>query len=194
MTTYLCNVSGETGGGGGVETACRRHFAAALLAGWGGERQGPVHWPHHTAHSALQPAARWGHSQTHFGRFVALSFHNSCVILNPFTAKVANNWISNCQADRQSRFLTQSRTKTNSFTYQNCFINLGCLWCKQTHAAHSMPQKHKKIIANQFSRSKVINCLGELLTRLWNAWHSERHCVVTAGGERVKEVLPFQGL
>jgi hypothetical protein len=47
-------------------------------------------------------------------------------------------------------------------------------------------QKHKILIANQFSRSKVIDCVGELLTRLWNAWHSERHCVFTAGGERVK--------
>jgi hypothetical protein len=40
--------------------------------------------------------------------------------------------------------------------------------------------------ANQFSRSKVNDCVGELLTRRWNAWHSERHCVFTAGGERVK--------
>jgi hypothetical protein len=43
----------------------------------------------------------------------------------------------------------------------------------------------KKLIANQFSRSKVINCMRELLTRRWNTWHSKRHCVFTAGGERV---------
>jgi hypothetical protein len=30
-----------------------------------------------------------------------------------------------------------------------------------------------KLIANQFSRPKVIDCLGELLTRRWNAWHSD---------------------
>jgi hypothetical protein len=43
----------------------------------------------------------------------------------------------------------------------------------------------KKLITNQFRRSKVIDCVGELLTRRWNAWHSEKHCVFTAGGERV---------
>jgi hypothetical protein len=35
-------------------------------------------------------------------------------------------------------------------------------------------QKHKKLIVNQFRRSKVIACVGELLTRRWNAWLSER--------------------
>jgi hypothetical protein len=44
-----------------------------------------------------------------------------------------------------------------------------------------------KLIANQFSRSKVIDCVAELLTRRWNAWHSERHCVFTAGGEKVNQ-------
>jgi hypothetical protein len=44
----------------------------------------------------------------------------------------------------------------------------------------------KTLIANQFSGSKVIDCVGELLTRHWNAWHSKRQCVFTAGGERVK--------
>jgi hypothetical protein len=47
-------------------------------------------------------------------------------------------------------------------------------------------QKHQKLMANQFSRSKVIDCLGKLLTKRWTAWHSERHYVFTAGGERVK--------
>jgi hypothetical protein len=45
----------------------------------------------------------------------------------------------------------------------------------------------QKMIGNQFSRSKVIDCVRELLTRRWNAWHSERPCVFTVGGERVKE-------
>jgi hypothetical protein len=49
-----------------------------------------------------------------------------------------------------------------------------------------MLSKKKKLIANQFSRSKVIECVWELLTRRWNAWNSERHCIFTAGGERVK--------
>jgi hypothetical protein len=48
-----------------------------------------------------------------------------------------------------------------------------------------MLSKHTKIIANQCSRLKVIDCVGELLTRRWNAWHSERHSVFRAGGERV---------
>jgi hypothetical protein len=48
-------------------------------------------------------------------------------------------------------------------------------------------QKHtKKLVANQFSWSKVIDYVGELLTRRWNAWQAERYCVFTAGGERVK--------
>jgi hypothetical protein len=46
-------------------------------------------------------------------------------------------------------------------------------------------QKHKKLIANQFSRSKVMDFVWELLTGRWNAWHPERHCVFTAGGEMV---------
>jgi hypothetical protein len=46
-------------------------------------------------------------------------------------------------------------------------------------------KKKKKTIANQCSKSEVIDFVGELLTRHWNAWHSERHCVFTAGSERV---------
>jgi hypothetical protein len=57
----------------------------------------------------------------------------------------------------------------------------------QTDAQRMQYSKtQKKLIANQFSRSKVIDCVGELLTMRWNAWHSERHCVFTAGGEKVK--------
>jgi hypothetical protein len=51
---------------------------------------------------------------------------------------------------------------------------------------HPMLSKTQKMIANQLSRSKVIDCVGKLFTRHWNAWHSERHCVFTADGERVK--------
>jgi SRSO17 transposase len=47
-------------------------------------------------------------------------------------------------------------------------------------------EKHKILIANQFSKSKIIDCVGELLSRRWNGWHSERHFVFTADGERVK--------
>jgi hypothetical protein len=45
-----------------------------------------------------------------------------------------------------------------------------------------------KMIANQFSRSKVIDCVVQLLTMRWNAWQSERHRAFTAGGERVKDL------
>jgi hypothetical protein len=47
-------------------------------------------------------------------------------------------------------------------------------------------QKHAKLIENRFSRTKVqLTRVWELLTRRWNAWHCESHCVFTAGGERV---------
>jgi hypothetical protein len=50
--------------------------------------------------------------------------------------------------------------------------------------------KHTILIENRFSRSTVIqnsiNWLWAFLTRRCNAWHWERHCVFTAGGERVK--------
>jgi hypothetical protein len=48
-------------------------------------------------------------------------------------------------------------------------------------------QKHAKLIENWFSRWKIqLTRVWELLTRRWNAWHWESHCVFTAGGERVK--------
>jgi hypothetical protein len=51
-------------------------------------------------------------------------------------------------------------------------------------------QKHTKPIKTRFSRSNVIQNsidlrVWELLTRRWNVWHWERHCVFTSGGERV---------
>jgi hypothetical protein len=50
-------------------------------------------------------------------------------------------------------------------------------------------QKHAKLIENRFSRSKVLlTRMWEFLTRRWNAWHRESHCVFTAGGERVTVV------
>jgi hypothetical protein len=44
------------------------------------------------------------------------------------------------------------------------------------------------MIENRFNRSNVqLTRVWELLTRCWNAWHWESHCVITAGGERVKK-------
>jgi hypothetical protein len=73
------------------------------------------------------------------------------------------------------------------------FIDLGCLYSKQTQRAFnvfkntlnwmkidSVDQKLLKICSIDFS---WLVC--ELLTRRWNVWHWERHCVFTAGGERV---------
>jgi hypothetical protein len=54
-------------------------------------------------------------------------------------------------------------------------------------------QKHAKLIENLFSRSKVqLTRVWELLTRRWNAWHWESHCVFTAGVERVKDIFVLQ--
>jgi hypothetical protein len=73
------------------------------------------------------------------------------------------------------------------------FFYLGCffVFLLQTDAK-SIPcfQKQAKLIQNRFSRSKVhLTRVWELLTRRWNAWHWESHCVFTAGGERVKKGL-----
>jgi hypothetical protein len=68
------------------------------------------------------------------------------------------------------------------------FIDLGCLYCKQSQRAFNVKKKPAKLIENWFSRSKVqLTRVWKLLTRRWNAWHWESHCVFTAGGERVKE-------
>jgi hypothetical protein len=61
-----------------------------------------------------------------------------------------------------------------------------CLYCKQYAKSIQCFQKHAKLIENRFSRSKaVLTRVWELLTRRWNAWHWESHCVFIAGGERV---------
>jgi hypothetical protein len=70
------------------------------------------------------------------------------------------------------------------------FIDLGCLYCKQTQRAFNdfkntlnwlkIDSGDQKLFKIQLTR------VWELLTWRWNAWHWERHCVFTAGGERVK--------
>jgi hypothetical protein len=48
-----------------------------------------------------------------------------------------------------------------------------------------MHSNTQKLIASQFSKANVFDCVREPLTRRWNGWHSEKHCVFTAGGKRV---------
>jgi hypothetical protein len=51
-------------------------------------------------------------------------------------------------------------------------------------------RKEKKLIATgkSIQSSRVIDCVAKILARRrWNAWH-KRHCVLTAGGERVNAV------
>jgi hypothetical protein len=55
-----------------------------------------------------------------------------------------------------------------------------------THSAcNALKKTTKKLIVNEFRSSIVIDCVRKLLPRHWSAWQ-ERHCVFTAGGERVK--------
>jgi hypothetical protein len=70
------------------------------------------------------------------------------------------------------------------------FIDLGCLYCKQTQRAFNVFKNalnwlkiysvDKKLFKIQLTR------VWEFYTRRWNALHRERRCVFTAGGERVK--------
>jgi hypothetical protein len=74
------------------------------------------------------------------------------------------------------------------------FIDLGCLYCKQTQSIQCF-QKHAKLIENRFGRSKVqLTRVWELLTRCWNTWRWESRCVFTAGGERVKSCFVCRGM
>jgi hypothetical protein len=74
------------------------------------------------------------------------------------------------------------------------FIDLGCLYCKQTQRAFNVFRNTLNWLKNwkSINRLKVLlTRVWELLTRLWNAWHWETHCVFTAGGERVKTLVQF---
>jgi hypothetical protein len=104
--------------------------------------------------------------------------------INPFTAKVVNKRL----LGRPPKSLFGTKAHKN----KHLLIKIALLtWgvCNATDAqCIQYFQKHEKMIANQFSRSKVINCVGKLITRHWNAWHSERHCVFTGGGKRAKYI------
>jgi hypothetical protein len=106
---------------------------------------------------------------------------------NPFPADVANKQL----LGRQAKWLfgTKSHKNKPSFTYRNCFINLGCLSCKHRRKAHSMLSKTQKNWLQISSIGQKLLTVSELLTSRWNAWHSERHCIFTTGGEKVKAIF-----
>jgi hypothetical protein len=106
-------------------------------------------------------------------------------VLNPFTAEVAIMRLLGsaplshmCDQKRRSKLTGLSDLMTLFIDLQTDAKSIQCF------------QKHAKLIENRFSRSKVqLTRVWELLTRLWNAWHWESHCVFTAGGERVKVMV-----
>jgi hypothetical protein len=74
-------------------------------------------------------------------------------------------------------------------------IDLGCLYCRRKE--HSVLSKntqnwlktnsvYQKLCKIQLTR------VWELFTRRWNTWPWERHCVLTAGGERVNGESIYQ--
>jgi hypothetical protein len=72
------------------------------------------------------------------------------------------------------------------------FVDLGCLYCKQTQGAFNVFKNTQNWLKIDLVDLKLftikLSRVWKLLTRRWNAWHWERHCVSTAGGERVKQV------
>jgi hypothetical protein len=78
------------------------------------------------------------------------------------------------------------RSKVAGFSdLMTLFIDLGCLNCKQTQRAFKNTLNWLKIdsVDKKFNWLECGN-----LTRRWNAWRWESHCVFTAGGERVKDL------
>jgi hypothetical protein len=113
------------------------------------------------------------------------------LFVNPFTAKVAimrllGSAPKSHLCDRRRRSTVTGLSDLMTLYWPRVFI-------LQTDAKSiQFFQKHAKLIENCFSRSKVqLTRVWELLTRRWNAWHWESHCVVTAGGERVKDLRVF---
>jgi hypothetical protein len=113
--------------------------------------------------------------------------------LNPFTAEVA---IMPLLGSAPKSHLYDQRRRsivTGLSDLMTLFIDLRCLYCKQTQRAFNVFKNKLNWLKNWFSRSKVqLTRVWELLTRRRNAWHWESHCVFTAGGERVKETIVFK--
>jgi hypothetical protein len=111
-------------------------------------------------------------------------------LFNPFTAEVAIMRLLD-SAPKSHLCDQRKRSKVTGLSDQmTLFIDLECVYCKQTQRAFNVFKKHAKLIENWFSRSKVqLTRVWELFTRRWNVWHWESHCVFTAGGERVKVII-----
>jgi hypothetical protein len=80
---------------------------------------------------------------------------------------------------------------------QNCYSPAQSgVYSANTHSAFNVLKNTNKLIENRFSRSKVIQisiyCVWERLTRRWDVWHWQWHCVFTTGGERVKKEIQIQ--
>jgi hypothetical protein len=119
------------------------------------------------------------------------------------------------QISAQSRMVHSWKnfTLTLSLPVSQISIDLGCLYCRQTRRAFnvfkntlnwlkidSVDQKLFKIqltrvweLRSSYDRTwfsgpdkQEILILVWELSRRWNAWHWERQCVFTDGGERVK--------
>jgi hypothetical protein len=110
------------------------------------------------------------------------------------TLSVQMSQISDIWAQRQSRIFVTWLTGETGVIGLSDLITLYILWCldcKQTQRAFNVFKNtlnwlkidsvDQKLFKIQLTRE------WEILTRCWNVWHSERHCVFTAGGERVKK-------
>jgi hypothetical protein len=123
---------------------------------------------------------------------ISNQLHFSSDTVNPFTAEVAIMWLLG-SAPKSHLCVQRRRSKVCRLVWLNDSFYWPRVFILQTDAKSIQCfQKHAKLIENLFSRSKVqLTRVWELLTRRWNVWHWESHCVFTAGGERVKELLPL---
>jgi hypothetical protein len=104
----------------------------------------------------------------YFVSVVKWAFFCACISYNPFTAKVANKRLL---GRPPSRFLAQCRTKTNTRLLIKIALFTWNVYNANERTEHSMFSKNTSKTdcnSNSFSTSKVIHCVRELLTRLWN--------------------------
>jgi hypothetical protein len=110
---------------------------------------------------------------------------------NPLPADVANK--RHLGSAPKSRFcdLTGKSEVIGLSDLMTLFIDLGCLHCKQTQRAFNVSKNMlnwlKIDLVDQELFKIQLTRVWELFLRRWTAWHSKRHCIFTAGGERVNE-------
>jgi hypothetical protein len=110
------------------------------------------------------------------------------------TLSLPMSQLSDIYAQRQSRIfcdLTWNTEVIGLSDLMTLFTDLVCLYCKQTQRAFNVFKNTLNWLKIDSVDQKLFNIqltrVWELLTRRWNAWHWERHCVFTAGAERVKK-------